>query len=889
MRTAKLSRRRFAALFMTARCCASAERRSYPEIRKQLAGRDLYLLPFSHVDWAWVNSRAWMVRRHAQVLAEALDLLREDPGFRFYIETWNEQMEPFLDRKPERIGELRKALQAGKFEACGGVCNQHPAWMEQESLIRDMVMGRRLFEKFAPGLNLEVMIHNDVTPGPSQMPQLLRKAGYRYYRVNRPDALAAEGVPIDFQWRGLDGTSVITSRGSTCGFIDARSLPDDFAANWHASVEVLYRNEIDSQLALPAGIPVWMPVGCDDSRPLRFWQPAPGQKGGERLLPISKLIQQWNRDETSHMRVATPLEFFRDLEKRGPLPVHEGVLDPCMWTYWYGLNGNNGLRYWRTRADQALAGGEALWNCAALAGESYPQSDFERLWRELLRVYSHAQMWLFTEDYDVQLNRLKATLLEAERLRHNALRALTRRINADGNRSCVVLFNELPWERTEVVPVWVELQDKTATNIQVSDASGGRLEYQVTSVNWYDLPGGKRTIRELAVLVQAHVPALGYTTLYFDPVPGALPLSQRQEGARKLEAGGITAQFSGGGIDSVTDQTTGAVYRGLGNVIYNRIKDTGPLHYGPVVETERWTDAQIVETVAGPLRSSFVISGKIGPHAVRLSGHIYPHTRRITFDTEIESGGGSGHFMAVAGLPAPGRLSADVAFGVEPRDVSKIRYGGLERKRENVFYAAHWCDSNGDKHGLTFITTMGEKGFQYTPAQNELGHFLLMTNPPVTDTVPPGAESWERFVTPAREGRGIHRFDYQFLLHAKDWRQDDIPRRALEARFPPVIMQLEEQKVPAQRDLPLQKSFLALQGRGVQLSSFYREGSACLVRVHEMHGAETEASLQLAARPKRAREVDLNRNPLQRDVQLSGTSVRIRLRPWEIVTLELDL
>src|SRR5581483_80159 len=225
MRTAKLSRRRFAALFMTARCCASAERRSYPEIRKQLAGRDLYLLPFSHVDWAWVNSRAWMVRRHAQVLAEALDLLREDPGFRFYIETWNEQMEPFLDRKPERIGELRKALQAGKFEACGGVCNQHHAWMEQESLIRDMVMGRRLFEKFAPGLNLEVMIHNDVTPGPSQMPQLLRKAGYRYYRVNRPDALAAEGVPIDFQWRGLDGTSVITSRGSTCGFIDARSLP----------------------------------------------------------------------------------------------------------------------------------------------------------------------------------------------------------------------------------------------------------------------------------------------------------------------------------------------------------------------------------------------------------------------------------------------------------------------------------------------------------------------------------------------------------------------------------------------------------------------------------------------------------------------------------------
>jgi hypothetical protein len=99
----KLTRRQLAALLYALRLRAETPP-GREDIRKQLAGRRLYLLPFSHTDWAWVNSRAWMVRRHAEVLAEALDLLKGNSEFRFYIETWNEQMAPFLSRKPETRG-----------------------------------------------------------------------------------------------------------------------------------------------------------------------------------------------------------------------------------------------------------------------------------------------------------------------------------------------------------------------------------------------------------------------------------------------------------------------------------------------------------------------------------------------------------------------------------------------------------------------------------------------------------------------------------------------------------------------------------------------------------------------------------------------------------------
>jgi|SRR5581483_6967631 len=61
-----MTRREFAGLL----CClpaAGKKESGYTEIRKMLDGRSLRIVPFSHVHWAWANSRAWTVRRHAIV------------------------------------------------------------------------------------------------------------------------------------------------------------------------------------------------------------------------------------------------------------------------------------------------------------------------------------------------------------------------------------------------------------------------------------------------------------------------------------------------------------------------------------------------------------------------------------------------------------------------------------------------------------------------------------------------------------------------------------------------------------------------------------------------------------------------------------------------------
>ena len=69
-------------------------------------------------------------------------------------------------------------------------------------------------------------------------------------------------------------------------------------------------------------------------------------------------------------------------------------------------------------------------------------------------------------------------------------------------------------------------------------------------------------------------------------------------------------------------------------------------------------------------------------------------------------------------------------------------------------------------------------------------------------------------MTSAREGTGRQVFDYHFLLHEGDWITGDVVRRAAETRSPFHVMQLEEQRLPGERNLPEQKSFLNLSGKG---------------------------------------------------------------------------
>ena len=858
----------------------------YSSIRKLLKGRKLFLVPFSHTDWAWSNSRAWMIDRHAKVLEEALDLLKSAPGFRFYIETWNEQMETFLARRPDRIGEMQHALNNNQIAVCGATTNQHPGWMEMESLIRDLIIGRRLFHEFAPDANLDVMVKPDVTPGSSQMPQILKKAGYKYFGIDRPDdGLTQNGFPRQFVWKGLDDSEIIVARDGGCGFIANDSLMDNFTDRWPAAVEQLYKGEIVRHMDKNIRRPIWLPIGCDDARPLRHWHAE--EKNGkfeESLMPFPEFIKEWNKRESSTIQFATPQDVFREIEKqRSDLPVHQGIMEPTMWTYWYGLNGNEGLRLWRTKTDHELVSGEIFWSCvASTSDDKFPEKDFANMWRDLLRTYSHAQMWLFTADYDAALNVVKTTLANAAALKKQALNKLVGRMRIEEERQSVALFNELPWERTEVVEVWAQMQHPEATNIQVSDGQGHTIPFQVIDVLWYNpTPGSDiKTIRELKLLIKATIPSLGYATFYFDPAPGKIQIPASRTGSGTIDTDTATITLSNNGVESVLHKKSGKTFKKVGNIIFNEIKENGPYNYGAVIKTLTISNGKVENIQEGALCSCFRISGNLGEHRVIYEGRYYPHNSQLSFQTTIHNEGGNGYFMTITDLPGFGSLHSDIHFGVEERDVKKVVYAGVERRRKDVFWGSHWTNWSDGLSGITLVATTGEKGYQYFSEQNRLGHFLLMSIAPVTETV-------RRFVTKTREGLGKHLFDYQFLLHEGDVEKANVVRKGLEARHPIITVNPNWMLPKSERNLPVHLSFLNIAQSNIQLSALYEESGKRIVRLYESAGKETRASIDFPYAVVHVLEVDFNGVAYQRVIDKIGNRIEFNIMPWEIITFEV--
>ena len=118
---------------------------------------------------------------------EALEVMRREKEFKWFFDVKFEALDWFVDLYPDLLGELKQRVSEGRWGvAAGSFCNPDTPFMEAEAVIRNLVLGRRHFETTFPGVNLEVAVFNDIHPGYSQIPQLLRKAGYRFYRITRP-------------------------------------------------------------------------------------------------------------------------------------------------------------------------------------------------------------------------------------------------------------------------------------------------------------------------------------------------------------------------------------------------------------------------------------------------------------------------------------------------------------------------------------------------------------------------------------------------------------------------------------------------------------------------------------------------------------------------------
>ncbi|NOY83134.1 MAG: GNAT family N-acetyltransferase [Kiritimatiellaeota bacterium] len=872
------------------------------DIRRELAGAKLLIVPYCHADWAWTHTRQWHALRYVQVLEEVLDIFeRQDRdgipsdaphAFRWYLDTVAMELEPFMEHSPQRLPELRRRIAEGRVAVCGGFANVRPNMVGDETFLRSLLIGGREFRRLFPEADLGVFADTvDVAVGHPQMPQILRLAGFRGYRFWRPQtALNLKGVPFEFVWEGLDGARITCSRGCYGGVISTRLVPSDFCEHWDETLRTWWELEIAARAILsPAALPV-LNHGMDDARPLHtnFHEDAP--------LDLPAFIEEWNRREVTPMRFATPLDVFRELEeRRDKLPVVSGVIDPCDVCYNMAWNGSGGIWRLRILGDRALTAAERWRTLARQVGCPYPGDELAELWRELLPVCAHAVQWLFEEDYREMRERALTVIRQADRLRTEGLQALAKTLPnttlANSLPPPAAVFNPSPWVRSAQVRLHLAFPAGAPEECRLTDTAGNNLPWQI--VTQYD-HAGKTWEWDVEAVVS--LPPHGMTAVCIRPGGDSIQAPRKERPVRGGNAtleGKLCAEFRKKRLTAVHDRAASLRVETegpeeIGTLRLYEVDPNAPLHVGEILSVHevRWTRPRRVRF--GPVRHMLRRSGRVGPHRVEMDVSTFPDDARIEWRIAVDWKDWNGFLALELPVPFPVELHGDIPFGVQEIDLEHEPYGPLpvrgweniERRRPGLFFARSFVSAVGREKGLTLISHDGDRYYLWDSRRSVLSHVLI-------NSFKKPQAGWEQYINEGIGGRGHHEFHCSLLLHAGDWRDAGIVRRAAELRNPPDVLDaIACARVPnTHAEFPQ----FSVEPAEVLPAALYSDSGATFLRISEMHGAGVAARVRLPG-IRRAEVVDLSGRLLpDRKVRVIDGMIEVELRPWEICTLRLDL
>lgn len=385
------------------------------------------LVPHTHWDREWYEPFAVFSERLVEMMDTLLDLTAD--GFpHFHLDGQTAMIDDYLERRPDRAGELAARVREGRLSAGPWVAQMDEFLTSGESHIRNLEMGLERARDL--GRPLEIGYMPDQFGHIGQMPQILRSGGLHRAMVWR-------GVPqeIDstaFRWRSPDGSEVLTEY-MVFGYFNGERFehalePDALAA--------ALRRSVDRMRPFMAGDRVVVMVGYDHAGP-------------DATLP----------DRVSAAAAMTP-----ELELEvGSIAMHlDGQRFPGELPVWTGELRSSARAHllpnvYSARVHQKRERGrvEALVEryaepLAALApGFGWPQDELRRAWTLLCWNGAHDSSCGCSHDQvarDVD-GRFAEVRAIAEDITERALTSLGARIVGDPG---VIRFNPSPFEREGV-------------------------------------------------------------------------------------------------------------------------------------------------------------------------------------------------------------------------------------------------------------------------------------------------------------------------------------------------------------------------------------------------------------------------------------------------------
>lgn len=527
-----------------------------------MGAAEYYLVSHTHWDREWYRTFQAFRARLVDTVDKVLDLIADDPGYRFLLDGQSVILEDYLEIRPGRRGELEQAVRNGRISIGPWYVQPDSLMPSGEAHVRNLLEGRRVGSEIGPVS--KTAYTPDSFGHPSQYPQIFSGFGLRSFVYWRGNDIEIDELPSEYRWVSPDGTGILACHLYK-GYGNIASLP------------------LDPREAVERITPVAKELSARTN-----WDRVLLMNGSDHLLPDPHTREvAIALARTSGARVVRGLleDFVEGIgndlpEFRGELlGARIAHLLPGVWstrTY---------LKLRNRRCERLLEGWAEPW--AALGrifGVVDERPSLRAAWRSLLHNQAHDSICGCSQDavHDQMLARYD---ISEELANETAQRVLERLAGLGPQRRVpweesvdIAVFNPSPHTRTDVVrfpldgyPPFgatdrLEIHPLLMHNLQPKgftvDGAPARL-----------MPAeGNRRLRLLPdqqdweiEFVARDVPAFGYKLVRLAPGP---PASDEIDSGREILSGSVFVSASDDGTFTV--RLGDRIYSGIGG-----LEDTG--------------------------------------------------------------------------------------------------------------------------------------------------------------------------------------------------------------------------------------------------------------------------------------------------------------------------
>ena len=388
-------------------------RRAFPKIGKA------YAFAHSHIDAAWLWTYGETKQKILRTFSTVERLMRRY-GIT-YIQS-SAQYYEWLENLDEGLFEkVKKYIREGKWIPAGGMWVESDVQLiDGESLVRQFLYGQRYFlEKF--GRIARIGWLPDTFGFSASLPQIMKKSGIETFATYKLLWNERNEFPYHaFIWRGIDGTEIpVHLMMSYKSSMTAKSL----YKQWKR-----YKNKYEVPFLLYV-------YGYGDGGGGVTWEMVETMKHMNKIPHIPEVVKGREEDYISELKSCTDR-----------MPVWEGELyvEVHRGTYTTNLK----MKKFMADAESTLRSAEIWSSIADMLGlADYPRNKLERLWKRVLLHQFHDVLpgSSIREVYDEAIEDLKNVIQEGENIIENSLRKIAE------SSGCSLVFNDLPWERSEVI------------------------------------------------------------------------------------------------------------------------------------------------------------------------------------------------------------------------------------------------------------------------------------------------------------------------------------------------------------------------------------------------------------------------------------------------------